>query len=95
MLGPDVVVAELPRFLDGQLEDALGLRRERHLAERERLGESCERALDLRLDGLEPQPQPLENRGRDSLTVTDQPEKDVLRCRRNRGGNDRLPHALG
>ena len=37
VLGADVVVPELARFLDGQLEHALGLRRERHLAERERL----------------------------------------------------------
>jgi len=74
------LVSRLPRFLDGQLEHTLGLRRERHFPERERLGESCERALDLRLDGLEPQPQPLENRGGDSLTVTDQPEKDVFRA---------------
>src|SRR5206468_6880435 len=78
MLGADVVVAELPRFLDGELQHALGLRRERHFAERERLGESRERALDLRLHGLEPEPEPLENRGRDPLAVADQPEQDVL-----------------
>src|SRR5262245_22140374 len=79
MLGADVVVAELARFLDGELEHPLGLRREGHFTERERLGESCERALDLRLHRLEPEPEPLEDRGRDSLAVADQPEQDVLR----------------
>jgi hypothetical protein len=72
-------VAELACFLDGKLEHTLGLRRERHFPERERLGESCERALDFRLHGLEPKPEALENGGRDSLAVPDQPEKDVLR----------------
>ena len=80
MLGTDVVVAELTRLLDGELENPLGLRRERHFPECERLGESRERALDLRLHGLEAKPETLQNRGRDSLAVADQPEKDVLRA---------------
>ena len=78
MLGADVVVAELPRFLDGKLENALGLRRERHFTERERLRESGERALDLRLHRLEPEPEPLQNRRRDAFAVADQAEEDVL-----------------
>jgi hypothetical protein len=48
-------------------------------AERQRLGEPGERALDLRLHRLEPEAETLENRGRDSFAVADQPEKDVLR----------------
>ena len=48
VLGPDVVVAELAGLLDGQLEDPLGLRRERHLAEGQGLREPGQRALDLR-----------------------------------------------
>jgi len=72
-------VAELPRFLDGELEHTLGLRSEGHFPERERFWESRERALDLRLDGLEPEPEPLQNSGRDAFAVADQPEKDVLR----------------
>ncbi len=71
-------MAELPRFLDRELEHALGLRGERHLAERERLRESGQRPLDLALDGLEAEPQTLQHRGRDPLPVADQPEKDVL-----------------
>jgi hypothetical protein len=72
-------VAVLARFLDRELEHALGLRRERHFPERERLGESCERALDFRLDGFEPKAETLKNRSRDSFAVADQPEKNVLR----------------
>jgi len=79
VLGADVVVAELACFLDGELENPLGLRRERHFPERERLGESCERALDFSLDGFEPEPESLKNRGRDSFPVADQPEKNVFR----------------
>ena len=61
-----------------ELEDPLGLRRERHFAEGQRLGEAGQRPLDLRLDRLEPQPEPLEDRGRDALAVADEPEEDVL-----------------
>ena len=78
VLGADVVVAELPRFLDGELEHALGLRRERNFAERERLGEAGERPLDLGLHRLEAKPEPLEHGGRDAFAVTDQAEQDVL-----------------
>src|SRR5207249_12205963 len=44
MLRPDVVVTELARFFDRKLEDALGLGRDRHLTERERLGEASQRS---------------------------------------------------
>src|SRR5207247_2520268 len=60
------------------LEDALGLRRERHFTERERLGEAGQGALDLRLHRLEPKAQALEDGGRDSLAVPNQSEEDVL-----------------
>src|SRR5262249_12195468 len=79
MLGADVVVAELSRLLDGELEYALGLGRERHFTERERLGESGERSLDLRLHRLEPEPEALQDRRRDAFTVADQAEQDMLR----------------
>ena len=61
-----------------QLEDALGLGRERHFAERQRLREAGQGPLDFRLDGLEPEPEPLQHRGRDALAVADQAEQDVL-----------------
>jgi hypothetical protein len=78
VLGPYVVVAELPRLLDAELQDALGLRRERHLPERQGFGEARQRPLDLRLHRLQPQPQPLEDGGRDAFPVPDQPEEDML-----------------
>ena len=61
-----------------QLEDPLGLRRERHLTEGQRLGEAGQRPLHLGLDRLEPQPQPLQDGGRDAFAVPDEPEEDVL-----------------
>ena len=78
VLGADVVVAKLAGLLDRELEDALGLRGERDLAERQRLGEPGERPLDLRLDRLQAEPEPLEHRRRDALAVPDEPEEDVL-----------------
>src|SRR5262249_25164196 len=59
MLGPDVVVAELASLLDGEFENALGLRREGHLTEGQGLGEAGKSTLDLSLDGFEPEPEPL------------------------------------
>src|SRR5205085_3567319 len=78
MLGPDVVVAELTRLLDRQLEDALGLRREWHLAERQRLGKARQGPLDFRLHGLEPEPEALQDRSGDTFAVADQAEENVL-----------------
>jgi len=78
VLGADVVVAELPGFLDRELEDALGLRRKGHFTERERLGETGQGPLDFRLHRLEPEAQTLEDSGRDPFAVANQPEEDVL-----------------
>ena len=78
VLGADVVVAELPGLLDGQLEDPLGLGRERHLAEGQGLREAGEGPLDLPLDRLQTEAETLEHGRRDALPVPDQPEKDVL-----------------
>ncbi len=78
MLGPDVVVTELASLFDRELENPLGLRRERHFPERERLGEPGEGPLDLRFHGLEPKPKSLENCSRDAFAVTDQAEEDVF-----------------
>ena len=61
-----------------QLEHALGLGGERHFPERQRLGEAGQRPLHFRLDRLEPEPEPLEDRGGDPLAVADEPEEDVL-----------------
>ena len=78
MFGADVVVAELTGLLDGQLEDALGLWGEGHLPEREGLRESGQSPLDLRLHGLELEPEALKHGRGDPLPVPDQAEQDVL-----------------
>jgi hypothetical protein len=79
MLRADVVVAELARFLDGELEHPLGLRGERDFTERERLGKASQGALDFGLDRFQPESETLQHRRRDALTVPNQPEKDMLR----------------
>jgi len=71
-------VAELPGLLDGKLEDTLGLRGEGQLAKGQGLGKARQRPLDLGLDRLEPQPEPLKDGGGDALSVTDQAKEDML-----------------
>ena len=78
VLGTDVVVAELPRFLDRQLEDALRLRSEWNLTKRQRLGESGQGPLDFGLDGFQSQSETLQDRGRDPFAVSDQAEENML-----------------
>ena len=53
---------------------------EGHFTERQRLRKPCQSPLDLGLDGLETQTEPLQHRGGDALAVADQAEKDVLRA---------------
>ena len=79
MLRPDVVVTELARFFDRKLEDALGLGRERHLTERERLGEASQRSFDLRLYRLQAKPEALQYGRRDPFSVADEAEQNMLR----------------
>jgi hypothetical protein len=78
VLGADVVVSELPRLLDGQLEYALGLWGERNLTKRQRLGEPGQSPLDFGLDRFQSQTETLQDRGGDAFAVTDQAEEDML-----------------
>ena len=80
VLGADVVVAELAGLFDAELEDPLRLGREGHLAEGQGLGEAGQRPLHLRLDRLEPEAEPLEDGGRDTLAVPNESQQDVLRA---------------
>ncbi len=77
VLGADVVVAELERLAQGQLEDLLGARRERDVPAR-RLLALADDLLDLRPHGLERDAQALEGLGRDALALVDQAQQDVL-----------------
>ena len=77
VLGADVVVAELQRLAQRELEDLLGPRRERDVPGR-RLLALADDLLDLLADGLERDAERLERLGGDALALVDQAEQDVL-----------------
>ena len=77
MLGADVVVAELQRFAQRELEHLLGARREGDVT-RGRLPAVTDDLLDLRAHGFERDAERLECLGRDAFTLVDQAEQDVL-----------------
>ena len=77
MLGADVVVAELEGLAQRQLEDLLRPRGERDVAAR-RGATLSDDLLDLAANRFEGDPEGLERLGRDSLTLVDEPEQDVL-----------------
>ena len=77
VLGPDVVVTELQRLAQRELEDLLRARRERDVTRR-RLAAVADDLLDLGAHGLERDAERLERLGRDTLTLVDQAEQDVL-----------------
>ena len=77
VLGADVVVAELQRLAQRQLEDLLGARGERDVAGRGLLA-LADDLLDLRAHGLERDAEALEGLGGDALALVDQAEQDVL-----------------
>src|SRR5262249_2845123 len=77
VLGADVVVSELKRLSQRQLEDLLGARRERDVARRRRPSLPDD-LFDLATDGLEAEVRRLEGLRGDALTLMDEPEQDVL-----------------
>ena len=77
VLGADVVVAELQRLAQRELEDLLGARRERDVPAR-RLLALADDLLDLRADGLQRDAEALQSLGGDALTLVDQTQEDVL-----------------
>ena len=77
VLGADVVVAELQRLAQRQLEHLLGARRERDVAARRR-PTLADDLLDLVAHGLERDAERLERLGRDAFALVDQAEEDVL-----------------
>ncbi len=77
VLGADVVVAELQRLAQRELEHLLGARRERDVA-RGRGPALTDDLLDLAAHGLERDAERLEGLGRDAFALVDQPEQDVL-----------------
>ena len=77
VLGADVVVAELQRLAERQLEDLLGAGRERDVPGRRRAALPDD-LLDLAAHGLERDAERLEGLGGDAFALVDQPEQDVL-----------------
>ena len=77
VLGADVVVAELQRLAQRQLEHLLGAGREGDVARRRRAA-LADDLLDLAAHGLERDAERLERLGGDALALVDEPEQDVL-----------------
>ena len=77
VLGADVVVAELQRLAERQLEDLLGARGERDVPGGRGLP-LADDLLDLLANGLERDVHGLERLRGDALALVDQPEQDVL-----------------
>ena len=77
VLGADVVVAELQRFTQRQLEDLLRTRREGDVARRRRAALTDD-LFDLATHGLEADAERFERFRGDALTLVDEAEQDVL-----------------
>jgi hypothetical protein len=77
VLGPDVVVPELERLTERQLEDLLGPWSEGDVTGRGRLT-LADDLLDLRSHGLQGDAQRLKRLGGDAFTLVNQAEQDVL-----------------
>ena len=77
VLGADVVVAELQRLAQRQLEDLLGPGREGDVPGRRRAA-LADDLLDLVAHGLERDAERLERLGGDAFALVDEPEQDVL-----------------
>ena len=77
VLGADVVVTELQRLTQRQLQDLLGAGGEWDVPGRRRLA-LADDLLDLLADRLQGDVEALERLGGDALALVDQPEQDVL-----------------
>ena len=77
VLGTDVIVIELARFFEGQLDDAFGARREDHLL-LDRLAAAADDGLDFRAHLRKIDAERLEHFGRETLTLGNNAEQDVL-----------------
>src|SRR6185436_5132441 len=77
VLGPDVVVAELQRLAQAQLEDLLGARGEGDVARRGLLA-LADVLLDLLADGVQGDAEVLQRLRRNAFALVDQAEQDVL-----------------
>src|SRR5690606_28118927 len=79
MLGPDIVVAELARFIDGELQHSLGVRSERDLADGERPAGLRHHALHGMADRVEIESQIGQDGRGDPLSFAEESEEQMLR----------------
>ena len=79
VLGADVVVAELQRLAQAELEDLLGARGERDVTRRCLLT-LADDLLNLLADRLQRDAEALQSLGGDAFTLVDEAEQDVLRA---------------
>ena len=77
MLRADVVVVELARLFEGELDHALGARREDHLL-LDGLAAPADDGLDFLTDFRQVDTERLEDLGREALALGDDAEQDVL-----------------
>ena len=77
VLGADVVVVEAARFVDGELDDLLGARRQADFAD-DRPVAAADDELDRRADLVQLDAHVLENLGGDAVAFADQAEEQVL-----------------
>ena len=77
VLRADVVVVELARFFEGELDHALGARGEDHLL-LDGLAAATDDRLDLLADFRQVDTERLEDLGREALALGDDPEQNVL-----------------
>ena len=77
MLGADVVVIELPRFLIRQVDDPLGARRELHVLAQVAVA-ARDLLLDVGADAAERHAQPFQDAGGHAVVLADQAEQQVL-----------------
>ena len=77
VLGADVVVPQLQRFTQRQLQDGLGPRGEGDVATGSLLP-GADVFFDLSAHGFQGDAEALQSLGRDAIAFVDQPEQDVL-----------------
>jgi hypothetical protein len=78
VLGPDVVMAEVPRLPRRELEHGLGPGRERDVPGRRSQRAAAGHLLDLRAGGVELDAESLQGLSRDTGPLADEAHQDVL-----------------
>ena len=83
MLGPDVVMEEAVRFFGGKLQDALGFGAEGNLDRGRDLLAKHRAPFDFLADAFQGKVRPSKNPAREPLSLTNEPEQEVLGLNRD------------